>query len=143
MAKILIIEDDKDLVETMKITLEEKGHVVVPAFNGGEGFSLVKSQKPDIIILDVILDKKTEGFDISYRIRGDGLLRHIPILMITAINERIPGFGVSAQTDAEFLPVDEFVEKPIPPEDLLAKVEKLLDMKVSKWANWPNKPEEK
>lgn len=141
MAKILIIEDDKDLVETMKLTLESKGYEVISAYDGQEGLSKAKSINPDVIILDVMMDRKTEGFDVSYKIRQDENLRKIPILMITAINEKIPGFGVSSGTDAEFLPVDEFVEKPVPPEDLLAKVQKLLDMKVSKWSNWPNKPE--
>lgn len=142
MAKILIIEDDKDLIETMKLTLESRGHEVVPAYNGEEGLSVLKSTIPDIIILDVMMNRKTEGFDTSYKIREDKSLRSIPILMISAINERISGFGISTASDGEFLPVDDFLEKPIPPEDLIVKVEELLGKKVSKWANWPEKAED-
>ena len=62
----------------------------------------------------------------------------IPILMVTSVNIRRPGYKFSPDTDGEYLPVDDFIDKPAKPENLVKKVAKLLEQKVSRWANWPN-----
>ncbi len=70
----------------------------------------------------------------------DKKLAPIPILMVTAINVRYPEFQFSPESDGEYLPVDDFIDKPAQPKELIQKVQKLLETKVSKWVNWPNPP---
>lgn len=139
--KVLIIEDDVDMVEAMKITLEAKNYQVSAAFSPEEGFQKAKKEKPGLIILDVMFGSKgkTTGFDYAVKMKKDKTLASIPILMITAVNVQKPGFGFSDQTDGEYIPVDDFIDKPAQPEDLVQKAEKLLQMKISKWVNWPEK----
>ncbi len=142
-AKILIVEDDIDMVEAFRVTLESKNYQVSAAFSPEEGLQKAKEEKPDLIILDVMFGSKREskGFDYAVKMKEDKTLAPIPILMVTAVNVQNPEFGFSAGTDGEYLPADEFIDKPAQPKDLIQKVERLLEMKVSKWANWPEKRE--
>ncbi|HRZ87817.1 MAG TPA: response regulator [bacterium] len=129
--KILIIDDDPDIVEAMKMPLESHGYEVVSASSGQEGLSTLVKESPDLIILDVMMESTTEGFQVAYAIRSDApgsayaKFRKIPILMVTAINQ-VMKTKFSKETDAEYLPVTEFIEKPIQPADLLNKVASLL-----------------
>ncbi|MFN2292164.1 MAG: response regulator transcription factor [Anaerolineae bacterium] len=127
--KILIIDDDPDLTEVMRLTLEGKGYEVYSAASGTEGLGKVKEVHPDLIILDVMMDYTTEGFQISLQLRNPAEdseyqpYRDIPILILTALHTTTPlRFG----PDEDYLPVDDFVEKPLEPGALVAKVEKLL-----------------
>ena len=130
-AKILIVDDDPDIVEALKMTLEANRYKVFTAANGTEGLKQVKAVKPDLIILDVMMDSITEGFQVSYQLRNPGPnseyapFSQIPILMLTAIVEK-KHMKFSTQKDGDFLPVNDFVEKPIRPQVLLEKVKKLL-----------------
>ncbi len=127
--KILVVDDDPDTVEVIRLTLESAGYEVISAANGEEGLRRVVEDKPDLIVLDVMMDTTTEGFHVSLRLRSPdpaspyAAFRHIPILMLTAIHTTTP---LRFAPDADYLPVDAFVEKPISPEALLKKVESLL-----------------
>jgi len=129
--KILVVDDDIDLVEGIRITLEANDYEVYSAGNGAEGLKLVKEIHPDLIILDVMMDTITEGFQVSYQLRsGDPQSEYrayseIPILMLTGISQKMD-MKFSPQTDKDYLPVDEFIEKPIQFEALLEKVGKLI-----------------
>ena len=127
--KILIIDDDDDIVQAMRLPLEGAGYQVKRAANGDEGLKMVKEVKPDLILLDVMMDSTTAGFQVSLALRNPqptseyASFRHIPILMITAIHSTTPlRFG----PDGDYLPVDAFIEKPIEPAELLAQVRKHL-----------------
>jgi len=130
-AKILVIDDDPDIVEVLKITLEANSYQVITANNGNEGLAKVKEMKPDLIILDVMMDTITAGFQVSYQLRNPdprseyAEYAKIPILMLTGIGEKMK-MKFSPQTDAEYLPVDAFIEKPVQTPMLLEKVRKLL-----------------
>ena len=139
--KILIIEDDADLVAAMKKMLENKGHNVTVAYDPEEGNEKLRLERPDLIILDVMFGSKGEskGFDFAHKIRNDKQIADIPILMLTAINSEKPYFNFSPDTDGEFLPVDSFLDKPVKSDELFLKVEDLLKQKTSKWQNWPDK----
>ncbi len=126
--KILIIEDDVELVEVMKLTLESKNYEVIYAYDGNEGLIKAKEIKPDLIILDVMMKSEFEGFNVSYDLRKDPKLKYIPILMATAITEKT-GFSFSPDTDGEFLPVDDYVEKPVQQNDLIMRIERLLNLR--------------
>ena len=140
-AKILIIEDDNDLVAALTKILENKGFNAEAAYDPEEGWDKLKQNRPDLIILDVMFGNRGEskGFDFAQKIRTDKSLSDIPILMMTAINTEKPLFNFSPETDSEFLPVDAFLDKPVKTEELYSKVGELLKQKISKWRNWPQK----
>ena len=140
-SKILIIEDDADLVAAMKKMLENKGHNVIVAYDPEEGNEKLRQERPDLIILDVMFGSRGEskGFDFAQKMRNDKQIGDIPILMLTAINSEKPYFNFSPETDGEFLPVDSFLDKPVKSDELFLKVEDLLKQKISKWRNWPDK----
>jgi len=127
--KILVIDDDPDLIEVMRLVLEASGYQVFGAINGTRGLKQVKELNPDLIILDVMMDYTTEGFQVSLALRSPeptseyAAYRDIPILMLTAIHSTTP---LRFTPDEDYLPVDDFVEKPLEPADLVAKVEALL-----------------
>ena len=127
--KVLVVDDDPDTVEVIRLTLESAGYEVISAADGAAGLKRVVEDRPDLIILDVMMDTTTAGFQFSLQLRSPdpdspyAAYRHIPIMMLTAIHTTTPlRFG----PDSDYLPVDDFVEKPISPEALLAKVAKLL-----------------
>src|SRR4030065_984518 len=124
-AKILVVEDDNDLVAAITKILENKGYDATSAYDPEEGWDKLKQNKPDLIILDVMFGGKGEskGFDFAQKIRCDRQFSDIPILMMTAINTEKPFFNFSADTDGGFLPVDAFLDKPVKYEELYSKVE--------------------
>lgn len=129
MANILIIDDDPDMVLATRLCLESGGHKVDSAADPAEGLKHIKAKKPDLIILDVMMDSATAGFQFALKLRGPdpdpeiAALGPIPILMLTAIHSTTPlRFG----PDDQYLPVDDFVDKPFEPETLLKKVNALL-----------------
>lgn len=129
MAKILIVDDDPDIVLATRLSLERAGHQVTSASNGAEGLEKLKAERPDLIILDVMMDTATEGFQLALKLRSRdpaselAAYRDIPILMLTAIHSTTPlRFG----PEEDYLPVDDFVDKPIDPDVLVKKVDALL-----------------
>ena len=123
--KIMIIDDDIDLVEAMRITLETDNYDVIDAQEGQKGLEILKKEKPDLLILDVMMGTLDEGFHIAYQIRNDEEIKDIPILMVTAVGAQT-GFEFDMQRDEDFLPVNEFIEKPVNPQVLLDAVKRNL-----------------
>ena len=128
-AKILIIEDNPDMALAVRMPLEANGYKVYHASSGAEGLMQVKKVKPALIILDVMMETTTAGFQVSLQLRSPDAdseykaFRSVPILMLTAIHTTTSlRFG----PDEAYLPVDDFVEKPIDPDVLLEKVKGLL-----------------
>lgn len=119
--KILIIDDDIDLVEAMRLTLEPQGFEVLDAQDGTKGLEKTISELPDLIILDVMMGTQDEGFHVAYQIRANKETADIPIIMLTAIGQET-GYAFDKDKDEEFLPVNEFLEKPINPESLIELV---------------------
>jgi CheY-like chemotaxis protein len=134
MAKILIVDDDPDILTSVKIVLESAGHDVLEATNGKTGLKVLKEDRPDLIILDVMMDTATEGFQLALQLKnpdpksGFAEFSDIPILMLTAIHSTTP---LRFEADIDYLPVELFVDKPIDPEELLKKVEWVLDEEVN------------
>lgn len=134
--KILIIEDDPDLIEAEKIVLENEGYDIITAFDTSDGLRKIYQDIPDLIILDVMFGNKqnTDGFSFVYELRKDKKYSYIPVLMLTAINIDVPEFHFAPEADGDYLPVDGFIDKPAQPEELKEKVRELLFLKKSKWA---------
>jgi len=126
-AKVLIIDDDPDITEAMRVVLENKGYSVDSSTNGELAMQSIKSSKPDVIILDVIMNTPREGFILSRALKKDPAYKDIPILMLTSVKEKTGIDFKSAAGDEEWLPVDEFLDKPVKPEVLLDKVQTLLN----------------
>ena len=125
MKKILIVDDDRDVFESMKIVLEAEGYRVEWATNGSEAIQKAKASKPDLMILDVMMNSDDEGFQVTYKMKQDGDLSCIPIVMVTSVGSRT-GFSFDRARDEDFLPVNEFLEKPVDPRVLIDKVRENL-----------------
>jgi DNA-binding response OmpR family regulator len=128
-AKILIIDDDPDIVEAMKVVLENKQYRVAVAKNGEEGLKDVKSDKPDLVILDVMMETGDKGFEVARELKNNKSYAGIPILMLTAIKEKTGLDFHKEAGDEAWLPVDDYCDKPLNPDELISKVELLLKKK--------------
>ncbi|MFO7525024.1 MAG: response regulator [Ignavibacteriaceae bacterium] len=122
MPKIAIIDDDPDILDASSLVLTSKGYEVITATNPDDGYKIVKDQKPDLIILDVMMNEPDDGFFLAQKFRREKI--EIPIIMYTSVSKTL-GLEFAA---GEMIPVDDFVEKPISPDTLIDKVEKLLQL---------------
>lgn len=129
MAKILMIDDDPDIVMATRIPLEAKGYDFHTASDPGEGLEMIKALEPDLIILDVMMESATDGFQLSLKLRDRSpesdyaAYRNIPILMLTAVHTTTP---LRFEPNEDYLPVDAFLDKSTDPDELLVTVERLL-----------------
>ncbi|MHB8335876.1 MAG: response regulator transcription factor [Ignavibacteriaceae bacterium] len=123
MALIAIIDDDPDILDASSLVLNSRGFKVITALNPDDGYKIVKESKPDLIILDVMMNEPDDGFYLAQKFRKEKILT--PIIMYTSVSKSFGmDFGVN-----ELVPVNEFVEKPISPDQLIEKVEALLSRK--------------
>ncbi|MDZ7316830.1 MAG: response regulator [candidate division KSB1 bacterium] len=123
--KILLIDDDVDLVEQNRAYLESRGYSVVYAYNGQEGLRLARAEKPDLIVLDVMMTEVGEGFEVARELKADPDTAPIPIIMLSSVNQE-HGFNLTIGADAAWNPVDCFIDKPFGPKELEQKITELL-----------------
>ncbi|MEJ2704499.1 MAG: response regulator [Sedimentisphaerales bacterium] len=129
---VLIIDDDPDFVDITRQILETKEYDVRLAYNPEEGWTKLKEDVPDILILDVMMGRGAEGFLMARKIRQDPHFSEMPILMLTSMREQT-GFDFPGEPiHSKFLPVDDYVEKGIEPSVLFDKIEQQLAKKESK-----------
>ncbi|MFC2050641.1 two-component system response regulator [Chloroflexota bacterium] len=122
--KILLVDDDKDFVEATTMVLESKPYEVVVAYNGDDGLAKARKEKPDLIILDIIMPVK-DGFRAAEQLKKDPDLKNIPVIMLTSFSEK--GGETSLSVSQGFvLDTEDYVDKPVTPEELLKRVERLL-----------------
>ena len=123
---ILFVDDDPSFIEATTNVLEGFGYKVTKALNTKECFNALEKELPDIIILDVMMARIDSGFDICRKLKVDDKTKKIPILMLTAVDKKYPfDFGHSAG-DADWLPVDDFLDKPVEAMELVDHIKKLL-----------------
>ena len=123
--KILLVDDDLDFLEMHKAVLKHRGYDVLTATSSQEGVERVRAEMPDLIILDLMMEKHDAGFSFSKQIKSDPLFKKIPILMVTAAAEAT-GYRFSMEEDGYWMKTDDFLNKPVMPEVLIKKIEKLL-----------------
>jgi len=123
MSKILVVDDDPDFVEATRLVLVSAGHEVVSASDGDKGLAMVKKEDPDLVVLDVIMKTVLDGLHVSQEMADDPHQAEIPILMVTSIANS--DYAALFPTD-EYIHIDDFVSKPIAPDTLLQRVDKLL-----------------
>jgi two-component system alkaline phosphatase synthesis response regulator PhoP len=132
-AKILVVDDDLDFIEISKLSLEGRGYQVLSAFNAKEGWKMVEKEKPELIIMDLMMERLDSGMALSQQIKGHPQYAAVPILMLTSI-ARDTGMDFTPRTEEDLrgLKVDDYSSKPIKPQVLLEKVERLLAGKRKK-----------
>jgi CheY-like chemotaxis protein len=124
MAKrILMIDDDPEFVDAITNLLDAKGYNTDSASNGKDGFEKAKAAPPDMILLDVMMTTKSEGFDTARKLHEEDSLKNIPVIMLTGVREKM-NLPFGFEPDQEWLPVKEVLEKPVKPNDLLSTIEK-------------------
>jgi DNA-binding response OmpR family regulator len=129
--KILMIDDDTNLVNVIRIVLEAKDFLFDAAYSASEGLKKIKEFSPDLIILDVIMEDFVAGFRVVGELRASDEnseykeFSKIPILMLTSVTSKTT-ISFSEKVGTALLPVDAFIEKPVKPAELLVKIEELL-----------------
>jgi len=121
--RILVVDDDPDFVEYTRIVLESQGYEVQTAATTDAALRMMRQNKPDIVLLDVMISYVLDGLNLTRQLRDDPALKDTPVIMISAIVSREEA-GVFP-TD-EYLSVDAFMTKPVDPADLLSQVAKLI-----------------
>jgi CheY-like chemotaxis protein len=127
---VLLVDDDVDLLEINRITLEAEGFNVLTAENGDQAMRIATTTPVDVAVLDVMMTTPTEGFLLARALRQDDRTKQIPLLMLTSVNAEHEAQGSSFRftdrdRDPQWLPVDRFVDKPVKPEDLVTMVRTL------------------
>lgn len=123
MAKILVVDDDPDFVEVTRMVLEANGYEVASAADGEEALARMRQEKPDLVLLDIMMAHILEGLEVSKEMQADAELRRIPIIMVSSITDS-PHAG-EFPTD-EYIPMDAWISKPVQPADLLETVKRCL-----------------
>jgi len=124
MARILVVDDEPDMVEMIKAALESASHQVIAAFNGKEGIEKARKEKPDAIVLDIMMPEK-DGFAACKELKGDPACKDIPILILTAVGEHFANTRYAKSMGME-LEAEDYIDKPIDPKLLVARLAKLL-----------------
>jgi CheY-like chemotaxis protein len=127
---VLLVDDDVDLLDINRITLEAAGFGVLTAENGDDAMRIATTTHVDVAVLDVMMTTPTEGFLLARAMRQDDRTKQIPLLMLTSVNAENEAHGspitfTDRDRDAQWLPVDRFVDKPLKPEDLVSMVRTL------------------
>ncbi|MCP4608300.1 MAG: response regulator [Planctomycetes bacterium] len=129
-AKIIIVDDDPDYCNVVKTILESEQYTVVTAGDKTEGMEKIRAEKPNLAILDVMMNAWQDGFEMSRQLKKDPQFKNMPVLMLTAVENKTGIDFKSTAGDPVWLPVDVFLCKPVEPDVLLSEVKKLLSNKV-------------
>ena len=123
--KIVIVDDDEVIGKYLKKFLENNGYTTNIADDGKKGIDLIKKEKPDLILLDVMMETLYSGFEVYRKLKLDSDLKTIPIIGISGMSDEID-VRFDPARDAEYFSPDEFLEKPVDKELLLKKIDKLI-----------------
>jgi CheY-like chemotaxis protein len=124
MAKILVVDDDPDFVTVTTRVLETEGYEVVSAGNGAEALKSLRQNHPDVVLLDIMMAYILDGLDVSREMAEDPVLKDIPVIMVTSLTGVR---GSSMFPTDEYIPVDQWLSKPVDPDTLLSRVSETLD----------------
>lgn len=129
-AKILITDDDQDIRDSVQAILESRQYEVVTAADRIEGMKKIESEKPDLIILDLMMSAWQDGFEMARELKKNPQYKDTPILIMTGVKKQTGIDFKPAAGDPEWCPVEGFLDKPVKPDTLVAEVEKLLSEKT-------------
>ncbi len=123
MAKILVADNDPKFVNLMRSVLGARGHEVTVAFGGKQVLEVMRKEKPDLVLLEIMMSYVLEGLDVCREMAGDPQLKDVPVIVVTSLR------GERKEVTApvgEYVQVDEWIQKPVKAEELVAKVEEVL-----------------
>jgi CheY-like chemotaxis protein len=119
---VLLVDDDDVFVSALTAILESS-YGVRSASNGTEALQKIQEERPDLIVLDVMMDYLSEGFDVARKLRTDPATKSIPLIMLTGVDRM---YDYRMEMDESWVPIDRYLEKPVEPKTLLAEVEALI-----------------
>jgi CheY-like chemotaxis protein len=125
-SRILVVDDDMEQAMSIKAVLETKGYLVGTASNRTSGINEAKTENPDLIILDVMMEGRQDGFEMAREMKKDPDCKDTPILIFTSIKEKTGTDFKTEAGDPTWLPVDGYLDKTVEPDVLIAEVERLL-----------------
>jgi CheY-like chemotaxis protein len=128
MPKILVVDDDPDFVESTRMVLEHNGYAVVSAANGAQGLKKLTEEKPDLVILDVIMSTVLDGLSMTRKMSENQATKNVPVLMVTSIANT--DYAALFPTD-EYINISGFLSKPISAGQLLSEVKRLLQIQTT------------
>jgi len=123
VGKILVVDDDPEFVEITRMILESNGYEVSSASDGEQSLEAMRQDRPDLVVLDVMMSSVFDGLSVCRKMRTESDLKDIPVIMVSSI---ITSPYASMFPTDEYLPIDTWISKPMDPDDLLKKVRKLL-----------------
>ena len=124
--KVLIVDDDPDYVESTRTILEQDDYAVICAYDGEEGLEKAKKERPDLIIVDLMMRTMNEGFDLCRSIREDKSFEEVPMVMISAAHQVEMYKNREFAPDEIWFPIDKFIDKPVDKEELLTHIARFL-----------------
>lgn len=126
--EILLVDDDRDIRDSIRIILENKGYDIREAANGREALAELQKKVPDLMILDIMMSSDTEGFDLAYELKLDPLFEKMPIIILTSFLDKVRQEGPDQfqHIMGETWPAQWMFEKPVDPERLIAKITSIL-----------------
>lgn len=128
--KILLVDDDLDLLEQNKILIESKGYEVITANSSKEGWEVFRKTKPDACVIDLIMEEYDSGFILCHRIKKDEHGKDIPVFILTsATYDTGFKFGASTSEEKEWINADEVINKPVVIDEFVQKLENYFEMK--------------
>ena len=125
-AKILVTDDDQDIRDSLQAILEAQDYAVVTAVDKDDGMEKIRAEKPDLMILDVMMSTWQDGFEMARELKQDPEYKNVPILMLTGVKEKTGIDFKSTAGDETWNPVDGFLEKPVQSDVLLSEIARLL-----------------
>jgi DNA-binding response OmpR family regulator len=136
--KILLVDDDVDLVLSMEAYLSSRGYAIATAHNGKEAYASIIEDRPDLIVLDVMMDYDEEGMVFAGALKTDGPTRDIPIIMLSGFNvNKDVREKVLASLMGQDWPAESFMQKPVRLGDLVARIETILEREANRRTPWP------
>jgi DNA-binding response OmpR family regulator len=120
MKKVLLVDDDTDFAQAVAFYLRAHDLAVVTASSGREGLRLARTERPDVVIMDIVMEERTEGLFALREMRRSPELKNVPVFVISSLYEQAPAFHVAP--GSEWMGCDEFLAKPVDLPDLLARI---------------------
>ena len=127
--EILLVDDDSDILDSLSIILVNNGYSVRTAINGQEALKSLAAQKPDLMILDIMMTTETEGFDLAYELKNKPEFENLPVIIMSSFLDKVRESGPEAFQHilGEEWPAKWLFEKPVETDKLLAKIKAILD----------------
>lgn len=120
---VLLVDDDVGFLKATSLVLEQAGHLVLTAQDGRTGLAAAREHKPDVVVVDVVMNRPDEGFALARAIRADADLARVKVLVLTAVGQH---YQMLFEPDEQWLPVDKVLEKPITGNELVGEISSLL-----------------